>query len=134
MAYTLTPTTLQHLTAGDLANGQIELATQARLQNGFSGPFTTTNMAAAAAATASTAHYALRSNETWPQATASFYDHPFNPYASATSADQRRVSPDRTGNTLSLAVVNTLGKYCTINRSYNSFIFYYYLYSLAIFN
>lgn len=111
MAYTLTPASLQQLTSNDLAAaGSLELA-QARLPSAFAGTFTAASNMAAAAAT-STAHYTLRPNETWPQGT--FYDHSFNAYASASGVDSRRVSPDRTGNTLSLAVVPaSLGKYVT---------------------
>ena len=111
MAYTLTPASLQQLTSNDLAAaGSLELAAQARLPSAFAGSFTAASNMAAAAATSATAHYTLRQNESWPQGT--FYDHSFNAYASASGVDSRRVSPDRTGNTLSLAVVPaSLGKY-----------------------
>ena len=93
LAYTLTPA-IQQLTASDLANGQIELAAQSRLPSAFAGTFSPGNMAAAT----SPAHYTVRANETWPQG-ASFYthDHTFNAYTTAATADQRRVSPERTG-------------------------------------
>lgn len=113
MAYTLTPASLQQLTTNDLAAaGSLELAAQARLPSAFAGTFTAASNMAAAAATSATAHYTLRPNETWPQGP--FYDHSFNAYASASGVDSRRVSPDRTGNTLGLAVVPaSLGKHAT---------------------